>query len=36
MLIGQAIPSFEAFYGQLPPRDVDVRGLALAELGRRE
>lgn len=35
MLIGQAIPSFEAFYGQLPPRDVDVRGLALEELGRR-
>ena len=35
MLIGQAIPSFEAFFGQMPPRGVDVRALALAELGRR-
>ncbi len=29
MLIGQAIPSFEAFYGRPPPADVDVRALAL-------
>ena len=35
MLIGQAIPSFEAFYGKAPPLNVDVRELALAELGRR-
>ena len=33
MLIGQAVPSFEAFYGQPPPRDVDVRALALKALG---
>ena len=35
MLIGQAIPSFEAFFGQKPPAGVDVRALALAELERR-
>ena len=33
MLIGQAVPSFEYFYGQLPPRDVDVRSLAIKALG---
>ena len=33
MLIGQAIPSFEAFYGQAPPASVDVRGLAIRTLG---
>lgn len=33
MLIGQAVPSFEYFYGQLPPRDVDVRCLAIKALG---
>jgi shikimate dehydrogenase len=33
MLIGQAIPSFEAFFGQAPPADVDVRALALETLG---
>lgn len=33
MLIGQAAPSFEAFYGQPPPATVDVRGLALRALG---
>jgi shikimate dehydrogenase len=33
MLIGQAVPSFEYFYGQLPPRDVDVRALAIKALG---
>jgi shikimate dehydrogenase len=33
MLIGQARPSFEAFYGQLPPGGVDVRALALKALG---
>lgn len=32
MLIGQAVPSFEAFFGQSPPA-VDVRAKALAELG---
>jgi shikimate dehydrogenase len=35
MLIGQAIPSFEALFGRPPPKDVDVRSLALEELGRR-
>jgi shikimate dehydrogenase len=34
MLIGQARPSFEAFYGQAPPADVDVRALALKALGQ--
>ncbi len=28
MLIGQAIPAFTTFFGQAPPADVDVRGLA--------
>jgi shikimate dehydrogenase len=32
MLIGQAAPSFEAFFGQAPPKAVDVRALALAAL----
>lgn len=32
MLIGQARPSFEAFYGQPPPADLDVRALALKAL----
>jgi shikimate dehydrogenase len=32
MLIGQARPSFEAFFGRPPPADVDVRRLALAAL----
>jgi shikimate dehydrogenase len=32
MLIGQAIPSFEHFFGQPPPAEVDVRALALAHL----
>lgn len=34
MLIRQAIPSFEAFYGRAPPAEVDVRALALAALGQ--
>jgi shikimate dehydrogenase len=34
MLIGQAIPSFEAFYGQPPPAGAHVRALALAALER--
>lgn len=34
MLIRQAMPSFEAFYGQ-PPPDLDVRALALAALEAR-
>ncbi len=33
MLIRQAAPSFEAFFGVAPPEDVDVRGLALSILG---
>ena len=33
MLIGQARPSFEAFFGQTPDPDVDVRGIALNALG---
>ncbi|WP_304186689.1 shikimate dehydrogenase [Phenylobacterium aquaticum] len=33
MLIGQAVPSFEAFYGQPPPAQVDVRALAITTLG---
>ncbi|HEX2801228.1 MAG TPA: shikimate dehydrogenase [Phenylobacterium sp.] len=32
MLIGQAAPSFEAFFGRPPPGAVDVRALALAAL----
>jgi len=34
MLIGQAKPSFEAFFGQRPPADVDVRKLCLEALGQ--
>lgn len=34
MLIRQAAPSFEAFYGATPPTDVDVRALALKALGQ--
>jgi shikimate dehydrogenase len=33
MLIGQAVPSFEYFFGQPPPREVDVRRLAIKALG---
>lgn len=33
MLIQQAIPSFEAFFGQVPPVGVDVRALALKAIG---
>ncbi|HEY9235067.1 MAG TPA: shikimate dehydrogenase, partial [Phenylobacterium sp.] len=33
MLIGQAIPSFEYFFGQTPPKSVDVRRLAIEALG---
>jgi shikimate dehydrogenase len=32
MLIGQAEPAFDAFFGEYPPPDVDVRGLALEVL----
>ena len=35
MLIGQARPSFEAFYGHPPDPKVDVRALALAALGEK-
>ncbi|CAN5471690.1 shikimate dehydrogenase [soil metagenome] len=33
MLLRQAVPSFEAFFGISPPASVDVRALALARLG---
>jgi shikimate dehydrogenase len=33
MLLRQAVPSFKAFFGVAPPADVDVRALALAQLG---
>lgn len=33
MLIQQAVPSFEAFFGQTPPASVDVRTLALKTVG---
>lgn len=33
MLLRQAVPSFEAFYSQTPPASVDVRALALRQLG---
>jgi shikimate dehydrogenase len=33
MLIRQAVPSFEAFFGQTPPAGVDVRALALKAVG---
>ncbi|MCE3288723.1 MAG: aroE [Caulobacter sp.] len=33
MLIRQAAPSFEAFFGQAPPEEVDVRTLCLKALG---
>ena len=36
MLIGQARPSFEAFFGQPPDAGVDVRALALKALGEDE
>ena len=32
MLVRQAEPSFEAFYGRVPPREVDVRALCLEAL----
>ena len=35
MLIGQAVPSFEAFYGQPPPAGAGVRALALKALEAR-
>ncbi|WP_300577596.1 shikimate dehydrogenase [Phenylobacterium sp.] len=36
MLIGQAVPSFTAFFGVSPPSGVDVRALALKTLGLSE
>ena len=36
MLIGQAVPSFEAFFGMAPPSSVDVRGLALQAIGETD
>jgi shikimate dehydrogenase len=33
MLIRQAGPSFEAFFGRVPPKSVDVRALCIAALG---
>ena len=35
MLIGQAGPSFEAFFGRVPPRSVDVRALCIEALGAK-
>jgi shikimate dehydrogenase len=35
MLIGQAVPTFERFFGQPPPAAVDARALALAHLEPR-
>lgn len=35
MLIRQAVPSFEAFYGEAPPPSVDVRALALRVIGEK-
>lgn len=35
MLIEQARPSFEAFYGQLPDAEYDIRSLALEYLGEK-
>ena len=32
MLVGQAVPSFEAFFGKPPPTDIDVHGLCLRAL----
>ena len=32
MLVRQAGPSFEAFYGRIPPAEVDVRSLCIAAL----
>jgi shikimate dehydrogenase len=36
MLVGQAMPSFAALFGQAPPQAVDVRALALAALEAEE
>lgn len=36
MLIGQATPAFETFFGQKPPAGFDVRGLILQILGDSE
>jgi shikimate dehydrogenase len=36
MLIGQAMPAFEAFFGQKPPAGCDVRGRVLRILGDAE
>ncbi|CAN7154950.1 shikimate dehydrogenase [Phenylobacterium sp. LjRoot219] len=33
MLVRQAVPSFEAFFGRTPPAAVDVRALCLAAIG---
>lgn len=35
MLIGQAAPSFEAFFGRVPSPTVDVRGLCIEALGAK-
>lgn len=35
MLIGQAVPSFEAFFGRVPPPSVDVRALCIEALGAK-
>lgn len=35
MLIRQAVPSFEAFFGRVPPASVDVRALCVEALGAK-
>lgn len=35
MLVRQAVPSFEAFFGRTPPAQVDVRALCLEALGQK-
>ena len=35
MLVRQAAPSFEAFFGRVPPEEVDVRALCIAALSAR-
>ena len=35
MLLGQAEPSFEAFFGRPPPAELDIRAVALQALGRQ-
>ena len=36
MLIGQAIPSFEALFGRAPPEETDARQVLLGDATSRE